>query len=236
MTQSTPRATWPLMSGSSIADAAGGRRERRRRRRRCVRRLPRRRDRGGRSAVDTATGGAAGDLFNAVDNTVFDSVDYITDGAINIDYDDGSFSRQRRHPRHRRGRAPPIGEDGITASCDTLLGSTDVGVTDHGLSFERERWHQLGPAALLRRPHGRERQRRRLDQRPHPGHGAHAVRILSGQASGGFVKTDDGLGNLRRRQRDAHAPVGGPSSAERCRRATCNRATTARRPSASPDR
>ena len=96
------------------------------------------------STVDTATGGLAGDLFNAVDNTVFDTVDYVTDGAVNIDFDDGKFSASVGIPGIATAGAS-IGEDGVTASSDTLLGSTDVGLTDDGFQFASSGGINWGP-------------------------------------------------------------------------------------------
>src|SRR4051794_14030204 len=77
------------------------------------------------AAVDAATGGAASSILDSVDNTVFDGVNYITDGAVDINFDDGRFSASVGIPGVADVGAS-IGENGITASSDTLLGSTDV--------------------------------------------------------------------------------------------------------------
>jgi len=96
------------------------------------------------AAVDAATGGAASSVLNAVDDTVFDGVNYVTDGAVDINYDDGRFSASVGIPGVADVGAS-IGENGVTASSDTMLGSTDVGLTDQGLQFDSSGGIDWGP-------------------------------------------------------------------------------------------
>src|SRR3954454_20715664 len=44
------------------------------------------------TAVDDATFGLAGDGLSALDDYVFDPVDYLSGGLIDVDFDDGAFS------------------------------------------------------------------------------------------------------------------------------------------------
>src|SRR5690242_15741727 len=87
------------------------------------------------AAADAATGGAASSVLNAVDDTVFDTVNYVTDSAVDINFDDGRFSASVGIPGVADVGAS-IGENGVTASSDTLLGSTDIGLTDQGFQFD----------------------------------------------------------------------------------------------------
>jgi hypothetical protein len=145
------------------------------------------------STVDTATGGLAGDLFNAVDNTVFDTVDYVTGGAINIDFDDGKFSASVGIPGIATAGAS-IGEDGITASSDTLLGSTDVGLTDDGFQFASSGGIDWGPLPYYD-GHVNVSADGDISINGHvQGTVPTPYGILSGQATAGFESTDQGWG------------------------------------------
>jgi hypothetical protein len=145
------------------------------------------------AAVDAATGGAASSVLNLVDDTVFDGVDYITDGAVNIDFDDGRFSASAGIPGIADVGAS-IGEDGVTASSDTLLGSTDVGLTDQGFQFSSSGGIDWGPLPYYEG---------HVDVSPNGdvavnGHVQGTVPtpygILSGNATAGFESTDQGWG------------------------------------------
>ena len=145
------------------------------------------------STVDTATGGLASDLFNAVDDTVFDSVDYITGGAINIDFDDGRFSASAGIPGIATAGAS-IGEDGVTASSDTLIGSTDVGLTDQGFEFASSGGIDFGPLPYYD-SHIEVGANGDVSINGHvQGTVPTPYGILSGQATAGFESTDQGWG------------------------------------------
>src|ERR1700693_3522208 len=96
------------------------------------------------TAVDTATFGGASSLLDTVDNTVFDGINYVTDGVIDINYDDGRFSASAGIPGVADLGAS-IGTNGVTASADTLLASTDVGLTDQGFTYDSSGGINFGP-------------------------------------------------------------------------------------------
>ena len=145
------------------------------------------------STVDTATGGLASDLFNAVDDTVFDSVDYITDGAVNIDFDDGRFSASVGIPGIATAGAS-IGEDGVTASSDTLIGSTDIGLTDQGFEFASSGGIDFGPLPYYD-SHIEVGANGDVSINGHvQGTVPTPYGILSGEATAGFESTDQGWG------------------------------------------
>src|SRR5215813_11326750 len=87
------------------------------------------------SAIDDATGGLASSALNYADDYVFDTVDYVTDGAINIDYDNGNFSAGVGF----EGLAytgVSVGTSGISTSGE-LIGGTSYGfgITDDGFTM-----------------------------------------------------------------------------------------------------
>lgn len=143
--------------------------------------------------VDTATFGGASALLGAVDDTVFDGVDYVTGGAVNIDFDDGRFSASVGIDGVADVGAS-IGEDGLTVSTDSLIASTDIGLTDAGLSVDTTAGINFGPLPYTEThtkvtPDG-EVSVNGLVQGTVPT----PFGLLSGHASGGFVQTDQGWG------------------------------------------
>ncbi len=92
-------------------------------------------------AVDAATFGGASAALNLVDDTVFDGVDYVTGGVVDIDFDDGKFSAS-------------VGIDGVA----------DVGASigEHGLTVverQPDRVHRRRPhryRLLARHQRGRQ--------------------------------------------------------------------------------
>src|SRR5581483_2073585 len=145
------------------------------------------------SAADALTGGAASSLFNAVDDTVFDTVNYVTDGAVNLNFDDGRFSASVGIPGVADVSAS-IGENGVTAGSSTLLGSTDVGLTDQGFQFDSSGGIDWGPLPYY---DGHVSVGANGDVSVN-GHVQGTVPtpygILSGQATAGFESTDQGWG------------------------------------------
>ena len=86
---------------------------------------------------------------------------------------------------------------------------TDIGLTDDGLTVDTTAGIDFGPAALRRRPHRRERRRRRVDQRSRAGHRPHAVRPAQRPGQRRLRRDRPGLGRVRRRRRHAaHARSG----------------------------
>jgi hypothetical protein len=145
------------------------------------------------AAVDAATGGAASSVLNAVDDTVFDTVNYVTDGAVDINFDDGRFSASVGIPGVADVGAS-IGENGVTASSDTLLGSTDIGLTDQGFQFDSSGGIDWGPLPYYDG---------HVDVSPNGdvsvnGHVQGTIPtpygILSGQATAGFESNQQGWG------------------------------------------
>jgi hypothetical protein len=145
------------------------------------------------SFVDTVTFGGAGAVMEVLDDTVLDGVDYVTGGVVDIDFDDGKFGASVGID-DVFGAGVTLGEDGVTASLDTGLASTDIGLTDDGFAIAAEGGINFGPL-----PYGNGHVNISDDGEisinghiqgtlPLPGG------ILSGQASGGFVRTDEGWG------------------------------------------
>src|SRR5262245_51072518 len=82
--------------------------------------------------VDTATFGLASRTMNAADDYVFDTVDYVTGGAVNVDFDDGKFSVGAGFDGIAKFGAS-VGETGITTSSELVYGSSyELGLTDDG--------------------------------------------------------------------------------------------------------
>lgn len=85
------------------------------------------------TVVDVATGerdvSAFGDwAMNTMDDLVFDQVDYITGGAVDVDYDDGQFSAGLDFGIGSAGVS--FGEDGFSASA-----GFDVGIAQGDMSY-----------------------------------------------------------------------------------------------------
>ena len=143
--------------------------------------------------VDTVTLGGASAVMDVLDDTVLDGVDYVTGGVVDIDYDDGKFGASVGIDG-LAGAGLTLGEDGVTAMLDTGLSSTEIGLTDDGFAASVEGGINFGPL-----PYGNGHVNISDDGEisinghiqgtiPIPGG------ILSGQASGGFVRTDEGWG------------------------------------------
>lgn len=82
--------------------------------------------------VNAATGGYANDALNFIDDNVLDTVDYLTGGVINVDYDNGGLTASVGVD-NLLSVGGGISSDGITASADAPLLGVDVGLTgDHG--------------------------------------------------------------------------------------------------------
>jgi hypothetical protein len=96
------------------------------------------------STINFATGGLAGHALDLVDDTVFDSVDYLTGGVIDIDFDDGKFGAALGIDGVS-DIGVSIGENGIEASFDAGLFEADLGLTDEGLGLSAEAGIDWGP-------------------------------------------------------------------------------------------
>jgi hypothetical protein len=78
--------------------------------------------------VDAATGGLASDALDFVDDEVFDRLDDWTEGVIDIDFDNGTFTANVGVDNVLQVGVG-IGDDGLTATADVPLVSVDVGLT-----------------------------------------------------------------------------------------------------------
>ena len=94
--------------------------------------------------VDTATLGAAGAILNAIDDTVLDTVDTLTGGLIDVDFDDGNLTADIGIDGVANLGAS-IGEDGIRQGVDLVNQSYDVGLTDRGLDASGSAGIDWGP-------------------------------------------------------------------------------------------
>ena len=138
---------------------------------------------------------SASALANAVDDTVFDGVDYVTGGVIDIDYDDGRFSASAGIDGVATAGAS-IGENGITASSDSLLGSTDIGLTDEGLLVAASAGIDYGPLPYFD-GHVEVDANGDIDINGRAqGTVPTPYGIFSGSTSGGFVRTEEGWGTF----------------------------------------
>lgn len=147
------------------------------------------------TVVDTLSFGTASALANAVDDSLLDGVDYVTGGVVNIDFDDGRFSASAGIEGVATAGAS-IGENGITASSDSLLGDTDIGLTDEGLVVANSGGIDWGPLPYYEAhvevgANGDIDINGRLQATIPTPYG-----VFSGSNSGGFVRTEEGWGTF----------------------------------------
>lgn len=147
------------------------------------------------SAIDMATFGGASSILGGVDDTLFDGVDYLTGGVVNIDFDDGRFGASVGIDGVTQIGAS-IGEQGLTATFDTGIASTDIGLTDSGFQFDTTGGVDFGPLPYYDghvevSPSGEVEINGHVQGTVPTPYG-----LLSGEASGGFVKTGDGWGTF----------------------------------------
>ena len=118
-------------------------------------------------AVDTATFGLAGQAMNAADDYVFDTVDYVTGGGVNIDFDDGQFSVGTGFDGLAKVSAS-VGEAGITTGGEVPFGAYEFGMTDDGFLASGSAGINWGPAPLRLRSCATRRRRQRECERRSP--------------------------------------------------------------------
>ena len=145
-------------------------------------------------AVDTATFGYAGRALGAVDDYVFDTVDYVTAGAVDVDFDAGRFTVGAGFDGLARVGAS-VGEDGIGANGEVLLGAElDVSMARDGFSASGSAGIDWGPLPYAEGhvemlPNGDVKVNGQVQGTfPTP------AGLLSGEVSGGFASTADGWG------------------------------------------
>jgi hypothetical protein len=144
--------------------------------------------------VDTASFGMASRGMNFADDYVFDSVDYVTGGAINVDFDDGQFSVGAGFD----GLAYTglsVGETGVTTSGEVLGGNGyELGLTDAGFTASGSAGIDWGPLPYAEGhvqydANGDVSIGGRVQGTLPTPYG-----IFSGEASGGLVANDQGWG------------------------------------------
>jgi hypothetical protein len=159
-------------------------------------------------AVDTATFGLAGGVMDATDDYVFDTVDYVTGGVVNVDFDDGQFSASTGIDGVAQFGAS-LGEAGITADGEALIGgSFDFGMTDQGFLASGAAGIDWGPLPYAAGhveldANGDVRINGQVQGTLPTPYG-----IFSGEASGGFTSTADGWGGYLNSQGSWQLPSG----------------------------
>lgn len=171
---------------------------------------------GGATIVDTATGGLAGEALEGLDDYVFDTVDYATGGALDVDFDEGRFSVGAGIPGVA-GTGASIGEHGIDYHSELPGGELQLGLTDDGLLISGHGGVDVDWAPL---PYASGHLEISEDgdvlingeaqgTLPIPG-----VGVLTGDASGAFVKTDQGWGAFVDGEGTLYLPSGTRISAD----------------------
>lgn len=143
--------------------------------------------------ANAATLGLSDDLLDAVDDHVLDTIDEATGGLIDIDYDDGGLSVNVGID-DVVSIGLSIGEDGLSADSDTVLGGLEMGVGDGGVLLEAEAGIDVFPLPYAK-THLEVDADGNIDvngvvQGPYPypvGDG-----ILAGRVGGGFQRTEEG--------------------------------------------
>lgn len=87
---------------------------------------------GAATVVNTVTGGLAEDLVEATDDLVFDAVDTMTGGLVDIDYDDGVFTASAGIEGVAHAGAE-ISQQGVRVESGSVLHDQTIGFTDDGL-------------------------------------------------------------------------------------------------------
>jgi hypothetical protein len=141
--------------------------------------------------VDDASFGLAGGILNLADDVVFDSVDYLSGGVIDVDFDDGTFGANLGIDGLASYGAS-IGEHGVTAGYSTLVASGDVGLTDQGFNVGASGGIDFGPLPYAD-GHVNLHEDGTVDVGGHvQGTIPTPIGIVSGEADAGFHRTPDG--------------------------------------------
>jgi hypothetical protein len=144
-------------------------------------------------AVDTATGGLAGHAMNALDDYVFDTVDYVTGGTIDVDFDDGALSVGLGIDGIASIDAS-VGERGISYGTSAAGAGGSVALTDEGFAADYTAGVNFGPLPYLDghidiSPEGDISVQGEIQGTiPTP------IGLLSGEVKGGFANTSEGWG------------------------------------------
>jgi hypothetical protein len=159
-------------------------------------------------AVDTATFGLAGRAMNATDDYIFDTVDYVTAGTIDVDFDGGQFSATTGIDGVAQWGAS-IGEAGVTANGEALVGgSLDFRMTDEGFLATGSAGIDWGPLPYAAGhvqldPNGDVKVNGEFQGTLPTPYG-----IFSGEGRAGFTSTDAGWGGYLDSQGQWITPTG----------------------------
>ncbi len=141
--------------------------------------------------ADDMSGGMFGGFLDVADDLVFDNVDYLTGGLVDIDYDDGGFGVSLGVDGVMSFGAS-VGEAGVGFESTTLISGFEASATSDGLSVAGSAGIDFGPLPYAEG---------HLDITPtgdisvggeFQGTVPTPWGMLSGAGSGGFVKTDAG--------------------------------------------
>lgn len=145
------------------------------------------------TVADTVTLGIADDLLEVVDDTVLDTLDEVTGGIVDIDYDDGGLSVDVGID-DVIGVSLSIGEDGLSTDSEVLGADLALGVGDEGLMLDVEAGIDTFPLPYLEThlevDGDGNISANGVVQGPYPypvGDG-----MVYGKAGGGFQSTDEG--------------------------------------------
>jgi hypothetical protein len=144
-------------------------------------------------AVDAATGGLAGHAMNALDDYVFDTVDYVTGGTIDVDFDGGALSVGLGVDGIASIDAS-VGERGISYGTSAAGAGGSVALTDEGFAADYTAGINFGPLPYVDghidiSPQGDVSVQGEIQGTiPTP------LGLLSGEVKGGFANTSEGWG------------------------------------------
>ena len=159
-------------------------------------------------AVDTATFGLAGRAMEATDDYVFDTVDYVTAGTVDVDFDGGQFSATTGIDGVAQWGAS-VGEAGVTANGEALIGgSFDFRMTDEGFSASGSAGIDWGPLPYAAGHVELDPNGDVVINGEFQGTLPTPYGIFSGQAEGGFTSTAEGWGGYLDSQGHWITPTG----------------------------
>jgi hypothetical protein len=157
--------------------------------------------------VDTASFGLAGRALHATDDYVFDTVDYVTAGAVDVDFDDGRFTVGTGIDGVAHVGAS-IGEHGVTADTETLVGGFDFRMTDQGFLASGSAGIDWGPLPYAAGHVQLDANGDVTINGEVQGTLPTPYGVFSGEAAAGFTSTAAGWGGYMNSQGTWHTPTG----------------------------
>jgi hypothetical protein len=157
--------------------------------------------------VDTATFGLAGQAMNAADDYVFDTVDYVTGGGVNIDFDDGQFSVGTGFDGLAKVSAS-VGEAGITTGGEVPFGAYDFGMTDDGFLASGSAGINWGPLPYASGHVQLDEDGNVSVNGEVQGTFPTYYGIVTGEVKGGFETTEEGWGTYIDAEGKLYTPTG----------------------------